>query len=295
MRLLITGAHGQLGRELVRRGGCHELLAVDHGHLDICDVHAVSAVCDAFRPDVIINAAAYTAVDRAESDKELAFAVNASGSKNLAVAAESAGIPLIHVSTDYVFDGSKQGAYDEHDPVAPLGVYGESKLAGEQAVQQHCSRYVILRTSWVFSAHGNNFVKTMLRLGSDRETLGIVSDQHGCPTSASELARAIYAVLEAGGLHDGNRGVYHFCQPEPTTWYDFAKAIFSEADKQDLDLKISSVNAITTADYPTPAKRPANSVMNCTKFEKAFGFTIRPWFDSLAEVVKEMTQTTKDH
>jgi len=287
VRLLITGAHGQLGNELVRHGGRHTLLAVDHEHLDICDAHAVSAVCDAFCPDVIINAAAYTAVDRAESDKDLAFAVNGNGAKNLAVAAESAGIPLIHVSTDYVFDGSKQGAYDEHDSVAPLGVYGESKLAGEQAVQQHCSRYVVLRTSWVFSAHGNNFVKTMLRLGSDRETLGIVSDQHGCPTSASELARAIYAVLEAG-VHDGNRGVYHFCQPEPTTWFRFAQAIFEAARKQHMDVKVSTLNAIATSDYPTPAKRPVNSVMACSKFEKTFSFKIHPWLDSLTEAVAEL-------
>jgi len=304
VRLLITGARGQLGRELVRHGGGHALLAVDHDHLDICDAHAVDAVCDGFSPDVIINAAAYTAVDLAESDRELAFAVNHDGPKNLALAAESAGIPLIHVSTDYVFDGSKQGPYVESDPIAPLGVYGESKLAGEQAVIEYCSRHLILRTSWVFSAHGNNFVKTMLRLGIERQELGIVSDQHGCPTSANELARAIYAMCDAGlagGLNDKNWGVYHFCQPEPTTWFDFAKAIFSEAvlseaifsetvlsetELQGIDMNVPQVKAIPTSDYPTPVKRPANSVMDCSKFEKAFGFTIRPWRDSLEEVVR---------
>ncbi len=298
MKLLITGAHGQLGRELIRHGAGHDVLAVDHTRLDICDAHAVNTVCDGFSPDVIINAAAYTAVDRAESDSDLAYAVNREGPKNLALAAESAGIPLIHVSTDYVFDGSKQGAYVESDPVAPLGVYGESKLAGEQAVQMHCSRHVILRTSWVFSAHGNNFVKTMLRLGMDRETLGIVSDQHGCPTSANELAHAICAVIDtklAGGLNDNNRGIYHFCQPEPTTWFDFAKAIFSEAEGQGVDLKVSNINAIVTADYPTPAKRPVNSVMDCSRFEKTFGFKIRPWTDSLEEVVRALKIQKTSH
>jgi len=284
VRLLITGAHGQLGRELVRQSGDHELLAVDHGQLDICDAHAVNAVCDTFSPDVIINAAAYTAVDRAESDGDLAYAVNCDGPKNMAMAAEQAGIALIHVSTDYVFDGSKQGAYVEHDQVDPLGVYGESKLAGEQAVQQHCSRHVILRTSWVFSAHGNNFVKTMLRLGAGRETLAIVADQHGCPTSANELARAIYSVLDKG-LNDKHWGIYHFCQPEPTTWFDFAKAVFDAARQQGIDLSVNKVNAIATQDYPTPAKRPVNSVMDCSKFEKTFDFTIRPWRDSLVEVI----------
>jgi len=287
VRLLITGAHGQLGSELVRHGGGHTLLAVDHDHLDICDSQAVSALCDAFHPEAIINAAAYTAVDRAESDSTRAFAVNRDGPKNLAVVAEAAGIPLIHISTDYVFDGSKQGAYDEHDPVAPLGVYGESKLAGEQAVQQHCSRHVILRTSWVFSAHGNNFVKTMLKLGADREQLAVVADQAGCPTAASELARAIYAVLETE-MVAASWGIYHCCQPDPTTWFGFAKAVFDTASDQGMYLRLNNLNAITTRDYPTPAKRPANSVMDCSKFEEAFSFQIRSWQDSLEEVVRAL-------
>jgi len=284
LRLLITGAQGQLGRELTRLGGEHVLMTVAHNQLDISDQDAVLRCCEAFHPDAVINAAAYTAVDRAESDVEAAFAVNRDGPANLARACRQYHIPLIHVSTDYVFDGMKAGAYVEHDPVAPLGVYGASKLAGEVAVQQYAATWLILRTSWVFSAHGNNFVKTMLRLGAERETLGIVADQQGCPTAAGELARGIYAALDAG-LEKDVCGVYHFCQPEPTTWYDFAKAIFSEAEGQDMGLKISTVNAITTSDYPTPAKRPANSVMDCSKFEQAFNYTIRPWNDSLAEVV----------
>jgi len=292
VRLLITGAHGQLGRELVRRGGGRELLAVDHAQLDICDNHAVKAVCDAFSPDVIINAAAYTAVDLAESDRALAYAVNRDGPKNLAVTAEQADIPFIHVSTDYVFDGSKPGAYIEDDSVGPLGVYGLSKLAGEEAVQAYCSKYMILRTSWVFSAHGNNFVKTMLRLGADRETLSIVSDQHGCPTSANELARGIYAALDAeleGGLNDNNRGIYHFCQPAPTTWFAFAQAVFTEAEQQGITLKVACLNAIATSAYPTLTKRPVNSVMDCSKFEKTFSYKIQPWRDSLKGVMRVMS------
>jgi len=262
-------------------------MAVAHDQLDITDQDAVLRCLDSFHPDAVINAAAYTAVDKAESDVEAAFAVNRNGPANLARACRQNAIPLIHISTDYVFDGAKHGAYIENDPVAPSGVYGSSKLAGETAVEQYASKWMILRTSWVFSAHGNNFVKTMLRLGADRDTLGVVADQHGCPTSADELARAIYAVLE-GGWKDENRGVYHFCQSEPTTWYDFAKAIFSEADKQAMELNIPTVNAITTADFPTPVKRPENSVMDCSKFEKTFDFKVRAWRDSLEDVIREM-------
>ena len=292
MKLMITGVSGQLGSELTRLGGKHTLLAVDHDELDVTDFDAVVRCVDGFSPDAVINAAAYTAVDRAESDVEVAFAVNRYGPKNLARACGRANIPLIHVSTDYVFDGSKQGAYLETDPVAPLGVYGRSKLAGEQAVLSYCPKSIVLRTSWLFSSHGQNFVKTMLRLASEREELGIVADQHGCPTSASELARALYAVVEKG-LDEGSRGIYHFCQPEPTTWFGFAQAVFDEARAQGIPLKINSVNALTTEDYPTPAKRPVNSVMACAKFEETFDFTIRPWRDSLTEVIALLNSNAK--
>ncbi len=286
MRLLITGAKGQLGHALVGQGGGHALMDVCHEQLDITDQDAVLRCCDTFHPDIVINAAAYTAVDRVESDVEKAFAVNRDGPANLARACRQGGIPLIHVSTDYVFDGTKAGPYVEEDPTAPLGVYGASKLAGEHAVQQYASTWTILRTSWVFSAHGNNFVKTMLRLGAERPELGVVSDQYGCPTSANELARAIYAVCDSG-LADQRR-VYHCCQPEPTTWFDFATAIFAEAQRQGLVLNMPHVNAIPTSDYPTPVKRPANSVMDCSKFKQTFDFHIRPWRDSLAETMREI-------
>jgi len=287
MRLLITGAHGQLGHELTRLGGHHDLLALDHDQLDITDPNAVLASVNEFHPDAIINAAAYTAVDGAESHAEAAFAVNHDGPAVLARACADAGITLIHISTDYVFDGSKQGAYLENDPVAPLGVYGASKMAGEDAVLSGCSNSIVLRTSWVFSSHGSNFVKTMLRLGSERDELGVVADQHGCPTSAGELARAIYAILDRD-LNDNHWGVYHFCQPEPTTWFAFANALFDIAKEQGMTFKVKRVKALTTAEYPTPTKRPANSVLDCSKFSQTFGFEIRPWPGSLAEVVGEL-------
>lgn len=287
MKLLITGSKGQLGTALQRLGSAHELLAVDCDGLDITDRSAVESCLRDFKPDAVVNAAAYTAVDRAESDEAAAFAVNRDGPGNLAIACEQAGIPLIHVSTDYVFDGSKDGVYSESDPVAPLGVYGNSKLAGEDLVRNTCSRHMILRTSWVFSADGNNFVKTMLRLGAERQELGIVADQYGCPTSAAELARAIYAILDHG-VEQTDWGIYHFCQPQQTTWFAFAQAIFNEAGEQGMDMKISKLNAIGTADYPTPAQRPANSVMDCSKFSRTFGFTIKPWSESLSEVFKEL-------
>jgi len=292
VKLLITGAHGQLGRELMRLGAGHELMAVCHDQLDITDQDDVLDCCVSFHPDAVINAAAYTAVDKAESDVESAFAVNRDGPANLARACKQHDIPLIHVSTDYVFDGTKPSAYTEDDPVSPLGVYGTSKLAGERAIQQYAAKYLILRTSWVFSAHGNNFVKTMLRLGSERDELGIVADQHGCPTSASELARGIYAALAICGQSE-SWGVYHFCQPDPTTWFDFAKAVFAEARAQGITLSVANVNAIATSAYPTPASRPANSVMDCRKFETTFNFKIRPWKDSLARVVGEMRDEKK--
>jgi len=287
MNIVVTGAGGQLATELGHPDGVHSVVSLRHDQLDITDAQAVAQCIASLKPDVVVNAAAYTAVDKAESDRDLAFAVNRDGPANLARACEAQGIALVHVSTDYVFDGSKPTAYVESDVVSPLGVYGESKLAGEQAVAANCSRYVILRTSWVVSAHGNNFVKTMLRLAAEREQLGIVSDQYGCPTAAAELARAIYAIID-GGLRDEQYGVYHFCQPEPTSWHGFATAIFDEAGKQGYTLALKEARAIATSDYPTPAARPANSVMDCTRFEQTFGFTIKPWRESLQELISEL-------
>jgi len=284
VKLLITGAGGQLGHELVRLGGHHALLAPGYDALDITDPDALLACVTAFAPDAVINAAAYTAVDRAESDESTAFSVNCDGPANLARICQEHGMPLIHISTDYVFDGSKQGAYLEEDATEPLGVYGRSKLAGEQAVLRICPQSIILRTSWLFSAYGQNFVKSMIRLGSACEKADVVADQHGCPTSGTELARAIYAVLDSG-VNDDCRGIYNFCQPEPTTWFAFAGAVFETAADQGMLLNIKQVDPITTAEYPTAAQRPANSVMDCSKFRQTFAFAIKPWRESLVDVV----------
>lgn len=287
MKIFITGAQGQVGLELQRqveqRGW--KALAVDRDDLDITDAESVAAAIRSYAPEVVINAAAYTAVDKAESEPEMAFAVNRDGPAHLAKACEKAGIPLVHYSTDYVFDGGKAHAYIEDDPTSPLGVYGASKLAGEQVVSSVCTRHLILRTSWVFSAHGHNFVKSMLSLGKEREQLRVVADQRGKPTAAAELTRLTCEVLPQ---MEGRWGIYHAAQSPVTTWHGFAEAIFGEARRQGLGLKVTDVQGITSAEYPTSARRPANSELNCTRLEATFGVAIRPWHASLAEVVGEL-------
>ncbi len=285
MKVLIVGCRGQVGTELMALAKAygHETIGFDYDTLDITDQQAVQACVQKEQPDVLMNAAAYTAVDKAEDDKDVAKSVNATAVGYLAQACKVLDIPLIHISTDYVFDGSKERAYIESDTVAPLGVYGETKLEGEALVQSLCEKYYIFRTSWVFSAHGNNFVKTMLRLGAERAELGIVSDQRGKPTSAREIARVIYEVLAS---HKNAWGIYHLAQPNAVTWFDFAQSIFAEAEQQDLPLRVKQVNAITTADFPTPAKRPENSELNCNKLEKIFDIKLQSWQISLKNVVK---------
>jgi len=288
MKALIVGCHGQVGTELLALASGYNIEAVgfDRNKLDITDEKAVQACVQAERPDVIINAAAYTAVDKAEDDKNAAKAVNATAVGYLAKACVQADIPLVHISTDYVFDGSKTEAYVENDAVSPLGVYGETKLEGEVLVQETCKKYYIFRTSWVFSAHGNNFVKTMLRLGAEREELGIVADQYGKPTSAQEIARVIYEVLAS---HKNAWGIYHLAQPSATSWHGFATSIFTEAKQQGLSLSVKKVNAITTAEFPTPAKRPGNSELDCNKLETTFDIKLQSWRASLKNVIKALT------
>jgi len=287
MKVLIVGCHGQVGTELMALASNYNIEAVgfDHDKLDITDEKAVQVCVQAEQPDVVINAAAYTAVDKAEEDAEAAKAVNATGVAHLAKACAQADIPLVHISTDYVFDGSKAEAYVEDDTVSPLGVYGATKLEGEMLAQGICKKHYIFRTSWVFSAHGNNFVKTMLRLASEREELGVVADQYGKPTSAREIARVIYEVLKS---KKEAWGVYHLAQTKVTSWHGFATSIFAEAKNQGVRLNIKTVNPIVTSDYPTPAKRPENSELNCEKLEKTFDIKLRPWSESLAEAIKEL-------
>lgn len=294
MKLLVTGGGGQLATELVRQAGIHQVIALARTELDITDAaavfRAVEQAVGKIAPDVVINAAAYTAVNRAESEAADAFATNRDGPAHLAAACAAHGIPLLHISTDYVFDGTKSGAYTEEDPPGPgpLGVYAQSKAAGEAAVRAALPEHIILRASWIFSAQGNNFVKTMLRLASERDELRVVADQQGCPTAAGDLAAAILAMLPLAVEHEGRWGTYHFCQPEATTWHGFAEAIIDQARAAGAQLRVQRIVPVTTAEYPTPARRPANSVLDCAKLTSVFGIQPRPWRASLHEVVQEL-------
>lgn len=283
--VLVFGKAGQVASALGRLGSIagHPVMCLGRTEADISDARAVSGAVEAHRPVLVVNAAAYTAVDAAESAPDEAHAVNADGPGHIARACAEAGIPLIHLSTDYVFDGCGERPYTEDDPVAPLGVYGRSKLAGEELVRARLDRHLILRTSWVFSAAGGNFVTTMLRLGTERDELGIVDDQTGSPTFAGDIAGAIAVladkVLDAGG--DAPWGTYHMSNAGHTTWYGFAKEIFGHAEAAGREVP-SVVRPITTEDYPTPAERPRYSILDTAKLRAAFGVELPPWQDALA-------------
>lgn len=292
MKILVTGSNGQVGSCLVKQlTGLPEIesLAVDRTQLDITDRDAVNKLVNEFKPDAIINAAAHTAVDKAEQEVELSYAINRDGPKYLAQAAHAVGATILHVSTDYVFAGDKNGEYVETDEVASQGVYGQSKLAGELAVAEACPRHIILRTAWVFCETGNNFVKTMLRLAQTRDELGVVADQFGGPTYAGDIAATLLTMAQS--LHNGNHdyGIYHFAGLPHVCWHQFATKIFNEANKQGILInnglkKSMRVNAITTEQYPTPAKRPANSKLDCRKIEQTFGIKPSYWQAALSNL-----------
>jgi dTDP-4-dehydrorhamnose reductase len=288
MKLLVLGAGGQVGHELCRLAwpAGYQLAAFGRDSVDITEHDAVVAAVARERPDIVINAAAYTAVDRAESEPDAAWAGNCTGPANLAAACHGAAIPLIHLSTDYVFDGSKTAPYREDDPVKPLGIYGSSKEAGDRAVRDALARHVILRTAWVYSAHGHNFVKTMLRLAGERPLLRVVADQIGSPTSAADIAAAIGAVVQRLDAGNSSWGTYHFAGGGAVSWHGFAEAIFELAEPW--RGPPPRIEAITTADYPTPARRPANSVLDCSRIGEVFGIVPRPWRQALAEVIGEL-------
>lgn len=285
--LLVTGCKGQVGTELLARAPAHGVRTrgLDLPELDITEPADVRAAMDGV--DGVINAAAYTAVDKAESEPELAHAVNEMGPRVLAEACATAGVPLLHISTDYVFDGTKNGPWREDDPINPLGVYGASKAAGEAAVRAVWSRHLILRTSWVYSAHGGNFVKTMLRVGAERDTLRVVDDQIGAPTAAGDIAETLLLIARAygSGRSDGF-GTFHFTAAGTTSWAGFAEATFAAAAP--VWGRRPVVEPITTADYPTPAKRPANSVLDCGRIVRVFDPPRRQWQDALTEVLGDL-------
>ena len=287
LRILITGGSGQVGHCLkAQLEGCAELSVPDSSALNIADRHSVRQAVETFRPDYIINAAAYTAVDKAEGDTGRAFAVNRDGARHLAEAAEAAGAAMLHISTDYVFDGAGGAPYDEAAPTAPQNIYGASKLAGEQAVLAACRRAVVMRTSWVFGAHGQNFVKTMLRLGRERDSLGIVADQYGAPTAAADIAAALITIVRRHTPEQlaERAGIYHYCGSPYASWFEFAETIFAEAAAQGVLAKIPAVKPIATADYPTPAKRPADSRLDCGKIRTVFGIGPCDWHSALSDL-----------
>jgi len=298
-KILVIGRRGQVGYEL-HRGAWPAGFAVDYVEREQVNLAHPSEARDIVvsrRPDIVVNAAAYTAVDAAETDRETAFAVNRDGPAALADACREIGAAMIHFSTDYVFDGGKSGAYIEDDPVNPLSVYGASKAAGDAALRERLDRHVILRTSWVYSATGQNFVKTMLRLGAEREELRIVDDQHGTPTSAADLARAAIAIAAEliGGRADGF-GTFNFTGGgETTTWYGFAREIFRGAAERGAKAP-RAVQPITTADYPLPAPRPRNSVLDCGKIARLYGIAAPPWQAALSDCLDEIVaaQTSPD-
>jgi dTDP-4-dehydrorhamnose reductase len=296
-RILIIGSTGQLGRELEHSfAGVGPIVAVNRESVDLADGDRLREVVRHAAPDVILNAAAYTAVDRAESEMALVHAINAVAPRVLAEEAAERNALLVHYSTDYVFDGRKQGPWSEDDSPAPLSIYGASKLAGEQAIQNSRTRHLIFRTSWVYGPHGKNFLLTMLRLARERDTLSIVDDQIGAPTSSFALARATHAIVTGAlagrfGAQQDWSGLYHMTCAGSVSWFGFAQAIFARAANQ-LGIKPPALTPIATKDYPTAAARPSNSVLSNEKLRAHFGVELPPWQSALDEVVASIQQTS---
>lgn len=291
MRIIVTGKEGQVARALTEgapRHG-HQIIALARPQLDLAgDASAIIASLVAARPDAIVSAAAYTAVDKAESEPDLAFAVNANGASAVALAAARLGVPVIHLSTDYVFDGTKVGPYCESDSTAPTSVYGASKLAGEVAVLAASDNAAILRTAWVYSPFGANFVQTMLRLADERDAVSVVADQVGCPTNALDLADAVLAVANqlVADPRPDLRGLFHVTGAGQSSWAEFAAAIFAASAAA--GGAYAHVRPIATAEYPTAARRPANSRLDCSKLEAVYGVRLPTWTKSLTAVVERM-------
>lgn len=287
MRLLIIGSRGQLGHDLMHQAR-ERLWQASGVDLPECDITDTESLNDAFKQtggvDVVVNASAYTAVDAAESDEETAFAVNRDGVEKLALLCREKAIPLVHVSTDYVFDGMQTCPYAPSDKVNPTGVYGRSKAEGETRIRAQLKEHIIVRTSWLFGLHGANFVKTMIRLGKEKETLRIVDDQVGCPTYAGDLAGALLDAADYAKNRNEGWGTYHFCNEVPVTWYAFARRILALARAYE-PLRVSVILPVLTSGYPTPAPRPHYSVLDCTSFENRFGTRRRPWEEALKEML----------
>ena len=292
MRIAVTGRTGQVAQSLIERGAAagHNVIPVGRPQIDLAhgNIEAIRAALEAARPDVVVSAAAYTAVDKAESEPERAFAVNAAGAGAVAGAAAALGLPLIHLSTDYVFSGDGSRPWREDDPTGPAGIYGASKLAGEAAVLAAHDNAAILRTAWVFSPFGGNFVKTMLRLAAERGEVSVVADQFGNPTSALDIADGVLAVAAnlAARPDPALRGLFHMTGAGEANWAQFAEAIFAESAAR--GGPAAAVRAIATADYPTAAARPANSRLDCGKLERHHGVALPHWRGALGAVIERL-------
>lgn len=286
MNILVTGANGQLGNEmqvLARENLQHTYFFTDVQELDICDEQAVYAYVSEHKIDIIVNCAAYTAVDKSEDNVELCDKLNNIAPGYLARAAQANGAAMIQVSTDYVFDGTAHIPYTEEEPTCPASVYGSTKLAGEQNVMDHCEKAMVIRTAWLYSIYGNNFVKTMIRLGQERDSLGVIFDQIGTPTYANDLAQAIFAAINKGVV----RGIYHFSDEGVCSWYDFTIAIHRLAG-----IASCKVKPLHTADYPAKAPRPHYSVLDKTKIKDTFGIEIPHWEESLKRCINQLRMET---
>ena len=286
-KLLITGGNGQLAQAL-----CHHSLAKNFQiipcsrlDMDITDTDSITNALVTFSPDIIINTAAFTAVDKAESDIKASVEINHLGTQHLAAACEKQRIPLIHISTDYVFDGAKQNPYQENDVPNPINFYGKTKWLGELAVRELCEQHIILRVSGVFSEYGNNFLKTILRLAQERKELRVVADQITCPTYAGDIAQAIFSIVKQNIERPTHWGTYHYCSAPPVSWYEFAKAIVTYAQNYK-KLLVEEINAITTDQYPTAAKRPAYSVFDCTKIQLDFDIPQPSWNEGIQKSIQ---------
>lgn len=289
MRILVAGGQGQVGSALAQLGKEQriELVALGRSELDITDATSIAAAFEKYQPELLINAAAYTAVDKAELEVELAYAINETAVALLADACAAENIPMLHISTDYVFDGSKEGLYTEDDPVNPLAVYAKSKEAGERALHARVERHIILRTSWVFGVQGNNFVKTMVRLAKDRDRLTVVADQFGGPSSARGIAEALLTIAaqyrKTGVVA---WGTYHYCQKPYVSWYQFAQAIIERATEMGLVDHPVEVAPIRSSEFPTPVIRPVNSRLDTANLESVFGITADSWADYIDCAIK---------
>lgn len=288
-KILLIGITGQVGQELQQTlPTIGEVVGIGRQSLDLSQPEQIQQKIAEIQPNIVVNAAAYTAVDQSESEADLAMAINANAPKAIALAAQAIGAKVLHISTDYVFNGQNYTPYLESDPTDPLGVYGKSKLLGEIAVQEHCDRHLILRTAWVYGSRGHgNFVKTMLRLGAERTELKVVADQIGSPSWSYDIALAITQLISKSAADESINGIYHYTNSGVASWYDLAVATFAEAKQLGFPLKIEQVFPITSAEFPTPTQRPAYSVLSKTKITKALEIHPPYWRDSLTKMLTE--------